>query len=98
MAVSSPGEDVTGRGQRGGVDAAEREEAKIAEVGVRAGHEGRRLVTEAETASVALAPHPGASFDEERGVEEPAGDPNLHSRRLLLCRGKASGGGRKAWV
>jgi hypothetical protein len=30
-------------------------------------------------------------------VEEPAGDPNLHSRRLP-CRGKASGGGRKAWV
>ena len=97
MAVSSPGEDVTGGGQRGGVDAAEREEAEIAEVGVRAGHEGGRLVTDAEAASVALAPHPGASFDEERGVEEPAGDPNLHSRRLP-CRGKASGGGRKAWV
>lgn len=97
MAVSSPGEDVTGGGQRGGVDAAEREEAQIAEVRIGAGDESRRLVTEAEAASVALAPHPGASFDEERGVEEPAGDPNLHSRRLP-CRGKASGGGRKAWV
>jgi len=82
VAVSSPGEDVTGGGQRGGVDAAEREEAEIAEVGVRAGHEGGRLVTEAEAASVALAPHPGASLDEERGVEEPTGDPNLHSKRL----------------
>lgn len=79
------------------MDAAEREEAQIAEVRIGAGDEGRRLVTEAEAASVALAPHPGASFDEERGVEEPAGDPNLHSRRLP-CRGKASGGGRKAWV
>lgn len=97
MAVSSPGEDVTGSGQRGGVDAAKRKEAEIAEIGVRVGHEGGRLVTEAEAASVALAPHPGASFDEERGVEEPTRDPNLHSRRLL-CRGKASGGGSKAWV
>jgi hypothetical protein len=63
VAVSSPGEDVTGGGQRSRVDATEREEAEIAEVGIRAEVEGGRLITQADTASIALAPHRGASFD-----------------------------------
>jgi len=79
------------------MDAAKREEAEVPEVGVVAGNEGGRLVTEAEAAAVALAPHPGASFDEERGVEEPAGDPHLQARRLPLGR-EASGGGRESRV
>jgi hypothetical protein len=45
------------------VDATEREEAEIAEVGIRAEVEGGRLITQADTASIALAPHRGASFD-----------------------------------
>jgi len=79
------------------VDAAEREDAEVAaEVGVGAGHEGGGLVAEPEASSVALAPHPGSAVDEERGVEEPAGDPHLHAAcgRFPGGGGEAPGGGR----
>lgn len=92
VVVSSPGEDFPGGGQGGGVDAAEREDAELAEVGVVARDEGGGLVPEAEAAPVALAPHPGAAVDDDRGVEEPAGDPHLHGPR----RRPRGGGVREA--
>lgn len=61
--------------------AAEREDAELAEVGVVARDEGRGLVPEAEAAPVTLGPHPGAAVDDDRGVEQLAGDPHLHAPR-----------------
>jgi hypothetical protein len=94
-AVFSPGEDVTGGCQRGGVDATEREEADVTKVRVGAGYKGGWLVTEAEATAVTLAPHPGAAVDEQRGMEKPAGDPYLQAGCLLCC-GKATRCGSKA--